>query len=144
LLLQEIEKPRVDFVRKIQQLSEARFDSPRAGGDIFSSINYSLGLITDHCGKKKYNKRMFLFTNGMGITDFDHQDVKTLANKMMNSGVKLNIIPIDFMVSYNSEDNELEGEMFLESVQERNAQLLMKFKELSPENVQIFPASLAI
>jgi hypothetical protein len=66
LLLQEIDKPKIDFVRKIQQLSEARFDSPRVGGDILSSINYSLGIINSHCGKKKYNKRMFLFTNGMG------------------------------------------------------------------------------
>lgn len=34
--------------------------------------------------------------------------------------------------------------MFLEAVQERNAQFLIHLKQLSPDNVQIFPASLAI
>lgn len=34
--------------------------------------------------------------------------------------------------------------MLLEPVQERNAQLLIHLKHLCPDNVQIFPASLAI
>lgn len=45
LLLQPLEKPKIDFVRKVQQLSEARFDNPRAGGDLFSAINFSVGVI---------------------------------------------------------------------------------------------------
>lgn len=102
MLLQEIQKPKIDFVRKVQQLSEAHFENPRAGGDIFSSINYSLGVMGGHCKTKKYNKRIFLFTNGMGESDFDRADIKTLAGKIVSSGVKLNIIPIDFMVSYDS------------------------------------------
>lgn len=58
-----------------------------------------------HCKSKKYNKRVFLFTNGMGESDFDKADIGTLANKLGNNGIKLNIIPIDFMVSYNSAEN---------------------------------------
>lgn len=144
LLLQEIEKPRVDFVRKVQQLSEARFENPRAGGDILSCINYCLGVMGRHCKARKYNKRVFVFSNGMGESDFDRADVATLAGKLTASNIKLNLIPIDFMVSYNPADNELEGEMLLEPVQERNAQLLMHLRQLCPDNVQIFPASLAI
>jgi hypothetical protein len=34
--------------------------------------------------------------------------------------------------------------MFLEKAQERNAQLLMRLREMAPNNCQIFPASLAI
>jgi ATP-dependent DNA helicase 2 subunit 2 len=121
LLLQALEKPRLDLVRKVQQLGEARFDSPRPGGDIFSAVSFALGQINDHCGKKKYNKRIFLFTSGMGETDFDAQDVRTLAGRLAAADVKLNLVPIDFMTSYNADLNELEGEMFMESAQERNA-----------------------
>jgi hypothetical protein len=80
----------------------------------------------------------------MGESDFDAQDVRTLATRLEDSGVKLNVIPIDFMTSYDAQNNELEGEMFLEPAQERNAQLLMRLRELALENAQIFPASLAI
>ena len=42
--------------------------------------------------------------------------------------VKLNIVPIDFMVSYDLALNELEGEMLMEKTQEDNAQMLMQLK----------------
>lgn len=81
-MLHPIEKPKLDLVRKVEQLSDARFDSPRPGGDILSAVNFSLGQLGEHCGKKKYNKRIFLFTAGMGETDFDNHDVRTLAGKL--------------------------------------------------------------
>jgi hypothetical protein len=34
--------------------------------------------------------------------------------------------------------------MFMEPVQEKNATLLLRLRELAPNHVQIFPASLAI
>lgn len=70
LLLQNLEKPTVDFVRKVEQLGYAKFENTSSGGDIFSSINYGLNILNDHCKKKKYNKRMFLFTNGAGNSSF--------------------------------------------------------------------------
>lgn len=66
LLLQNIERPTIDFVRKVEQLSLATFGNTKSGGDILSSINYSLNMIKEHVGKKKYKKRMFVFTNGSG------------------------------------------------------------------------------
>lgn len=107
LLLKNIEKPDVDFVRKVEELSNAKFDNHQAGGDIFSTINYSIRLMNEHCGKKKYIKRMFLFTNGMGETDFNDREVRNLASKIESSGIKINIIPIDFMTTYDSASNEL-------------------------------------
>ena len=129
LMLQELDKPNVDFVRKVQQLSEAQFDNPRPGGDIFSAITYSLNRIVAHCGKKKYNKRLFIFTSGCGDTDFQRSDLKALANKLKAGEVKLNIIPIDFMTTYQPADNTLEGELFMEPAQEKNAQLIMTLKQ---------------
>ncbi len=60
---------------------------------------------------------MFVFTNGMGQSSFSSGEITSLAHKLTVSSVKLNIIPIDFMTSYNSEQNCLDGEMLLEKIQ---------------------------
>ena len=49
----------------------------------------------------------------MGETDFDYNDLNTLSKKIINNGIKINIVPIDFMVSYNPSENALDGEMFM-------------------------------
>jgi len=38
LLLQPISKPNVEFLRKIDQLSQAKLDNAKPGGDIFRAI----------------------------------------------------------------------------------------------------------
>lgn len=45
-------------------------ENSKAGGDIFSAIEFVVDKIAGHCGKKKYNKRGFVFTNGMGDTEY--------------------------------------------------------------------------
>lgn len=71
---------------------------------------------------------MFVFTNGMGESAFSSAEIKALASKLTQTQVKLNIIPIDFMTSYNTEENCLDGEMLLEKIQEGNAQMIMRLK----------------
>lgn len=109
LLLKELEKPTLDFVRKVEEMSGAVFGNTMAGGDIFSAINRGSKLIHEHCQKKKYNKRIFLFTNGMGGSDYNNRDLQLLSTKLKNAEIKLNVIPIDFMSSYEASTNELEG-----------------------------------
>lgn len=87
---------------------------------------------------------MFLFTNGTGSSSFSLEDIPGLARKIINLQIKLNVIPIDFMVSYDPFLNELEGEMLIDKTQEENAQMLMALKREAEDFVQIFPASLAI
>ena len=82
LVLQDLEKPTVEFIRKVEKLGLARFANTKSGGDIFSAINYSLNLINEHVKKKKYNKRMFVFSNGSGSTSFDKQDIRELASRL--------------------------------------------------------------
>jgi hypothetical protein len=55
----------------------------------------------EHGGKKKYNKRGFVFTNGAGLTECKTRDLKEMAKDLQIHGIKLNIIPIDFMVTYD-------------------------------------------
>ena len=120
LLLQSLEKPTVDFVRKVEQLSLANFGNTLSGGDIFSAINRGLNIVNDHAKKKKYNKRMFLFTNGTGSSAFVRDDLYDLADKLMKFEIKLNVVPIDFMTSYNLAENKIDPEM-MDASQEENA-----------------------
>ena len=101
----------MEFVRKVEQLSKARFDNYKAGGDIFSAIQYSVNLVDDYVKKKKFNKRMFLFTNGSGSTSYSREDIFELADRLMACQIRLNVVPIDFMTSYDLEENRLDGEM---------------------------------
>lgn len=86
---------------------------------------------------------MFLFTNGAGATSFSHDDIFGLADKLMALQVKLNVVPIDFMTTYDLAENNIDEEM-LDSAQDTNARMLMELKRLAEDYVQIFPASLAI
>jgi hypothetical protein len=74
-----IGKPDIEFVRKVVQLSDIALGNDKVGGDIFLSINFMLDVFLDHCGKKKYNKRAFLFTNGRGNTNTNDNDLSRMA-----------------------------------------------------------------
>jgi len=69
-LLYPLQKPTLDLVRKIKQMSAARMDSNQPGGDIFSAIEHIILCSREHIGKKNYVKRAFLFTCGHGKTDY--------------------------------------------------------------------------
>ena len=129
LMLHPLSRPEVAFVRKLQQLSHSAFENARPGGDIFSALRTSVRAIDQHCGTKKYNKRLFLFTNGAGASVLDAPDMRVIAEGVRSAGIKINIIPIDFMTSYDSNENRLGGEP-MHGVQERNASLLMRLREM--------------
>ncbi len=48
----------------------------KEGGDIFSAIEHIILIFRDYIGKKKYNKRAFLFTPGYGKTSYQESDLK--------------------------------------------------------------------
>ena len=75
-------------------------------------------MINDHVKKRKFNKRLFVFTNGSGSSSFNRDDIMDLADKIMAVDVKLNIVPIDFMTTYDLTENKLEEELMGPTQQE--------------------------
>lgn len=65
-----IDKPNLDFVRKVVELSDITLENQKSGGDTFHSIEFMTDVLMGHCRTKKYNKRAFLFTNGTGQTRY--------------------------------------------------------------------------
>ena len=68
-------------------------------------------MINEHVKKRKFNKRLFVFTNGSGASAFNRDDIMNLADKIMKVDVKLNIVPIDFMTTYDLGENKLDEEL---------------------------------
>lgn len=57
---------------------------------------------------KLLNRRAFLFTNGQGKTNYTADSLFRLAYQLQTQNIKLNIIPIDFMITYNLSDNNID------------------------------------
>ena len=72
------------------------------------------------------------------------EDIQTLSRIINQTNVKINVIAIDFMESYDEENNKVDGISSLNSFQQTNTKFLLKLKELCPENIRILPASIAI
>lgn len=126
-------------------MGEVKLNNAKEGGDIFSSIEFAMGELHTHCQQKIYHKRIFIFTNGMGKTNYDFNKLKNLARKLKEREIKLNIIPIDFMETYDYEDNQVDYEIASNETQRANIELLIRLKELGDSgNIQIFPAIMAI
>ena len=137
-------EPKLEVVRQLAQLGELNVQNSLEGGDIFEALKFSTDLLHGAVGGKKFKKRMFLFTNGQGETDYNKEDVKMLAEHIQRIGAKVNVIVIDFMEGYDDENNRIDGTTSLNPRQQSNSQMLMKLKELCPDNVRIVPASIAI
>ena len=63
-------------------MSDAKLGNKKEGGDIFDAIKFVTNKISDHCGKKKFNKRAFIFTNGMGKTKYGVSNLNSLVKKL--------------------------------------------------------------
>ena len=62
-----------------------KLDNDKQGGDTFNAISFMIDVLIDHCGKKKYNKRAFIFTNGKGDTKATLNDLRKIARSIANS-----------------------------------------------------------
>lgn len=56
----------------------------------FSALATALQMITQHCGKLKWKKRIVMVTNGTGF--MDASDLREMANKINEDGMELVIL----------------------------------------------------
>jgi len=62
--------------------------------DAISAIVVAIQLISDHCKRLQYLKKIVLITNGTGSMDPD--DIDDIATKVKNDGIELVILGVDF------------------------------------------------
>ncbi|KAF2758088.1 ATP-dependent DNA helicase II subunit 2 [Pseudovirgaria hyperparasitica] len=80
-------------VRKLREKFEP---SSTNAGDAISAIILATQMITDHCKKLKYTKKIFLVTNGRGHMDADAGDIAGLAKKIQDEDIELTVLGVDF------------------------------------------------
>lgn len=79
---------------ELRRLSEQLRASNTDNRDALSAIIIAVDMITQHCKKLKYVKKIVLVTNGTGQIDGD--DVDAVAQQINNNDIQLVILGVDF------------------------------------------------
>jgi len=135
---QHLSKPTLEFLRYIDKIQP----TPQ-NGDWIDGLVVASQMIDKHCGKKKYNKRIFLITDGQSKVG-NPSDLKQIAESLKAAEIKLNVIALDFCneLQFEKEEEKLKAAESESPVQQGNKRLLL---ELTIEiDGRIFPAKVAM
>ncbi|EGR31916.1 ku70 ku80 beta-barrel domain protein [Ichthyophthirius multifiliis] len=151
MYIRQMGKPDMDFLKNVMEL-ESYSENKSEGGDIFDALEQSLITIDEYVKKKKYEKKIYVFTAGCGKTDYNSQQLEDLVSKIQQVNAKINIIAFDFLKKYNPENEDLDLELTKlnedddtqTKVQNLNQKLLLAIKREIPSQVQFYPSSIAL
>jgi ATP-dependent DNA helicase 2 subunit 2 len=65
-------------------------------GDAISALILAIQMISVHCKKQKWKKRIILVTNGLGAMDDDEGDLDGIAGKIKEENIELFVLGVDF------------------------------------------------
>jgi len=71
-----------------------------------------MDILLQHCGKKKYKKRLFLITDGESKANCDDNEMETIVKTILENEIKLNCITMDFcneLAEDSDEDEDSKG-----------------------------------
>lgn len=90
-MLQEIKQVQLPGLKELRQKVVV---SDTADGDAISAIVIAIQMITKHCKKLKYKRKIVLVTDGRGSMDAD--DITQITEKIKADEVELVVIGVDF------------------------------------------------
>jgi len=75
---------------------------------MIDALIVGMDVLMQHCGTKKYKKRVFLITDGEKKTNVDQAQMQELINSITSNEIKLNCIAMDFCdeLAEDSEEDE--------------------------------------
>jgi ATP-dependent DNA helicase 2 subunit 2 len=139
-MLRTLDPPSLSLFNDLDKL----VTSEETAGDLFDSIELAIDFFIKKYGKRKWNKRIFILSDGEG-GKISLKRASSLANMLRGNDVKVNFIAIDFFREIEN-DGEEEDSMS-ETIKETPNQQAVKaaFKQLAEEekNVKIFTATQA-
>ena len=110
-------------------------------GDIFESIEIAIEKFINKYKKLKWNKKIFLITDGESNSNFDEERIEFLAEKIDKNEIKINIICIDFFNELDDDDENVN--MNNETKNQMKTKKLLKFLENKTKNIKIFTSNQA-
>jgi ATP-dependent DNA helicase 2 subunit 2 len=112
-------------------------------GDWIDALIVGIDMLARHCQKRKYNKRIFLITDGQSKTA-DIEDLKEVANNLKEAEIKLNVIALNFCndLQYDLPEERASAAENETPVQQNNKRLLLELTDQI--DGRVFPASIAM
>ena len=157
----------LDFpnLEMLDRLNSIEAEDEDDNGDIFSCLDSALDEFIAKYGKKKYEKKIFLITDGEALSHYSKSKIEELASRINENDVKVNIICVGFFEELDKEDEEenLDNKEKIEnnsmdednkekvdeinknneSENQKNIKEKLKILQENTENVKLFTATTA-
>ena len=157
----------LDFpnLEMLDRLNSIEAEDEDDNGDIFSCLDFALDEFIAKYGKKKYEKKIFLITDGEALSHYSKSKIEELASRINENDVKVNIICVGFFEELDKEDEEenLDNKKKIEnnsmdednkekvdeknenneSENQKNIKEKLKILQENTENVKLFTATTA-
>ena len=89
----ELDFPSIELLDRLNTI-EAEDEEDK--GDIFFTLDFAIDEFVAKYGKKKWEKKIFLITDGESMSSFSEKKIEELAERINENGIKVNIICVDF------------------------------------------------
>ena len=86
----KMDQPSLDTLRFCNEVT-----TTNSRADLLDALVLGMHLINEKCGTKKYNRRIFILTDGNSTCDNDDQ-LPDIVDQMNSQAIKLNVIAIGF------------------------------------------------
>lgn len=149
-LYQELQCPSIEMIHRLDDISATQ---GKQRADIISCLNMAIDEFVVKYKKLKWNKKIFLITDGEGSAGCDVGAVKRVAEKLNNLDIKVNVIAVDFFAELDDDDedddNDDNDDINMKNnnsndsdKQEHTKKILNTLSELTP-NIKIFTSRMA-
>lgn len=134
----QLSPPTLEFLRHLDSIRPTK-----QTGDWIDALIVGIDLLAKHCQKRKYNKRIFLITDGQSKTA-DTEDLKQVASNLKEAEIKLNVIALDFCndLQFDSPEERASATESETPVQQNNKRLLLELTDQI--DGRVFPANIAM
>ena len=98
----------LDFpnIEMLEKLNEIEAEEDADNGDIFLCIDFAIDEFIAKYGKKKYEKKIFLITDGEAVSKFSKNKIEELAERINENDVKVNIICVGFNEELDKDEED--------------------------------------
>ena len=101
----ELDFPSIELLDRLNTI-EAEDEEDK--GDIFFTLDFAIDEFVAKYGKKKWEKKIFLITDGESMSSFSEKKIEELAERINENGIKVNIICVDFYEELDKDDDDEE------------------------------------
>ena len=145
----ELDFPSLEMLDHLNSIEPVDDDD---NGDIFLCLDFAIDEFIAKYGKKKYDKKIFLITDGEALSNYSDNKIEELASRINDNDVKVNIICVGFFDELDKEDEEDDSKNKEkedksnndgESENQKIIKEKLKILQENTENVKLFTATTA-